>query len=189
MKGRRVNFTVLLWFLLISQPQILHGVEPVSADNAPVATEESSGLPLKTLSKPQAEYVHHIVLVELKPEVTDEQKKEIVDEALHQLSDIPVVEEVHVGEKLLESREVHIKNYDIAIYIRLLDPESISVYRAHENHRRFVNNNRDKFAWIQVVDFLGKSKIDFSSKISPVVVGDEASVDEPEPTATLIDSQ
>ena len=94
------------------------------------------------------------MLVEFKQDVTSEQQGEVSDQARAMLSEIPVVEEIYIGPKARQNRAVHIKNYDVAIYIRLQHEDDIDAYRSHPLHRRFLQQNKHKFAWIQVVDFV-----------------------------------
>ena len=62
--------------------------------------------------------VHHVVLVKLKDGVTPQQVEEMITVGKALLSKIPGVLEVSFGKRAREDRPVHIKDYDLAIYVR-----------------------------------------------------------------------
>ncbi|MGK7937885.1 MAG: Dabb family protein, partial [Xenococcaceae cyanobacterium] len=72
--------------------------------NQPIIAQESE----KTL--------HHIVLFNLKDSISTTDKAQIMMAGETLLSEIPGVVDVQLGDKAREDREVHIKNYDLALH-------------------------------------------------------------------------
>lgn len=99
--------------------------------------------------------VHHVVLFDLKDDVTPEQIEEMmtVGEAL--LSDIPGVLEVSINKKAREDRDVHIKDYDVALYVKWENNETGNVYAPHVLHQTFLKLYKPLFAGVKVLDFYG----------------------------------
>ena len=62
--------------------------------------------------------VYHVVLVDLKDEVTPEQVEEFITVGKALLSQIPGVLEVSIGKKALEDRPIHIKDYDLGLIVK-----------------------------------------------------------------------
>ncbi|WP_428634594.1 Dabb family protein [Sedimenticola sp.] len=99
--------------------------------------------------------VHHIVLISLKDGVTDKQIAEMktVCEAL--LNDIPGVIEVSLGKKARDNREVHIKDYDVALHVTWQANAVGDTYATHILHLSFLKLYKPLFAGIKVIDFYG----------------------------------
>lgn len=100
--------------------------------------------------------VHHVVLFDLKGDVTPEQIEEfiIVGEAL--LSKIPGVQEVSINKKDRDDRAIHIKDYDVAAYIRWETLETGNVYGPHPLHQTLLKLYKSQWASVKVIDFYGK---------------------------------
>jgi hypothetical protein len=99
--------------------------------------------------------VHHVVLLNLKDGVTPKQIEEmfIVGKAL--LSKIPGVLEVSFGKKAREDRPVHIKDYDLAIYVKWENIETGNVYLPHILHQTFPKLYGPLFTRMRIIDFYG----------------------------------
>ena len=100
--------------------------------------------------------VHHVVLFDLKDDVTPEQIKEfiIVGEAL--ISQIPGVQEVSLNKKAREDRNIHIKDYDVALYVRWENNEAGDVYGPHPLHQTVLKLYKPQRAGVKIIDFYGK---------------------------------
>ncbi|UCE56565.1 MAG: Dabb family protein [Desulfobacterales bacterium] len=99
--------------------------------------------------------VHHVVLFDLKDDVTPEQIEEfiIVGEAL--LSKIPGVQEVSINKKAREDRGIHIKDYDVALYVRWENNEAGNVYGPHTLHQTLLKLYKQQWAGVKIIDFYG----------------------------------
>jgi stress responsive alpha/beta barrel protein len=71
------------------------------------------------------------------------------------LKDIPGVDEVRVGAKAVDDRDVHVKDYDVALLVRLHRLGDLPGYQAHPRHRELVDAWRPKARW-RVIDFYGE---------------------------------
>ena len=99
--------------------------------------------------------VHHVVLFKLKDGVTPQQIEEmtIVGKAL--LSKIPGVLEVSLGKKAREDRDIHVKDYDVALYVKWETNEAGNVYGPHLLHQTLLKLYKDLWAGLKVIDFYG----------------------------------
>jgi hypothetical protein len=99
--------------------------------------------------------VHHVVLFDLKDGVTPEQVEEFIAVGEALLSQIPGVLEVSINKKAREDRAVHIKDYDVALYVKWENNETGNVYAPHMLHQTFVKLYKPLFAGLKVIDFYG----------------------------------
>ena len=81
--------------------------------------------------------VHHMVLFKLKPNVSPKQINEMktVGEAL--LSRIPGVLDVSINAKARQDRKVHIKDYDLGMYVKWQNNKAGDTYGPHILHQSF----------------------------------------------------
>jgi hypothetical protein len=100
--------------------------------------------------------VHHIVLFELPDSTTPEAIASIIDDGVALLSQIPGVINVELGLKAREDRDVHIKNYQLGLYVHLQSNGDLDVYSPHPNHQEFLARHKAKWTKVQVLDFFGK---------------------------------
>ena len=107
--------------------------------------------PLLGWAEPQP--VYHVVLLTLKPNVTQQQSEQVMSDTLNMLKNIPGVLEVAVGNKARDDRPQHIKNYHLAILVTLQSEAALDVYGLHPEHRQFIAKHKDKFESFQVADF------------------------------------
>jgi len=99
--------------------------------------------------------VHHIVLFDLKDNVTEKQIEEMITVGVALLADIPGVLEVSINKKARQDRKVHIKDYDVALYVRWKDNKTGDVYGPHVLHQSFLKLYKPLVAGIKVIDFYG----------------------------------
>ncbi|AFY40473.1 Stress responsive alpha-beta barrel domain-containing protein [[Leptolyngbya] sp. PCC 7376] len=100
--------------------------------------------------------LHHIVLFELSMTTTTVDTQAIIDDGIELLGQIPGVLSVDLGLKAREDREVHIKSYQLGLYVKLQSDADLDVYSPHPNHQEFLARHKTKWTKVQVVDFAGK---------------------------------
>ena len=100
--------------------------------------------------------VHHVVLFDLKDDVTPEQIDESIALGEVLISQIPGVEYVSIGKKAKDDRAIHVKDYDIAAYVRWENLETGKVYGPHLLHQTFLKLYKSQWAGVRVIDFYGK---------------------------------
>ncbi len=96
--------------------------------------------------------VVHVVLFDLAPEATPADVQELADDARRLLPGIPGVEAVWAGPKALDDRPAHVKDYDVALCVRVKSLADLPVYSAHPQHRVLVDKWKTRATW-RVVDF------------------------------------
>jgi len=99
--------------------------------------------------------VHHVVLCNLKDGVTPNQVEEMITVGKALLSKIPGVLEVSFGKKAREDRPVHIKDYDLAIYVKWENNETGNVYLPHILHQTLLKLYGPLFTRMRIIDFYG----------------------------------
>ena len=102
--------------------------------------------------------LHHVVLFDLKESTSAEDKAKIVTSGEKLLSKIPGVVDVELGDKAREDRDVHIKNYDLALYVQFESNADLDVYSPHENHQEFIKIVSPMLEedGVTVIDFYGE---------------------------------
>ena len=99
--------------------------------------------------------VHHVVLLNLKDGVTPQQVEEMITVSKTLLSKIPGVLEVSFGKKAREDRHVHIKDYDLGIYVKWENNETGNVFGPHILHQTVLKLYGPLFAGMRIIDFYG----------------------------------
>jgi hypothetical protein len=99
--------------------------------------------------------VFHIGLIDLKEGVTPEQIEEciIVTQAL--ISKIPGVLEVSINKKAIDDRDIHIKDYDVGLFVKWENLETGKVYGPHILHKTWYKLHKPLIESIKVIDFYG----------------------------------
>lgn len=132
---------------------------PISAAGGSFLThlQEQQWLSPSLLAKKTRNPLHHVVLFDFKDSVSAEDKAKVINEGKSLLSEIPGVVDVQLGNKARQEREVHIKNYDLALYVELESNAALDIYAPHENHQKFVQIVRPLLEkdGVQVIDFYG----------------------------------
>lgn len=100
--------------------------------------------------------VVHVVLIQFKPEVTAQQRGQVINASLDRLKMIPGVVSVTAGPKVRDDRPVHIRDYDVGILVVLDSVTALDRYGPHPLHQAFVQEFQPLFARLQVVDFAGE---------------------------------
>jgi hypothetical protein len=99
--------------------------------------------------------VHHVVLFDLKDDVTPAQIEEFIAVGEALISQIPGVQEVSINKKAKDDRAIHIKDYDMAAYIRWENLQTGKVYGPHPLHQTFLKLYKSQWAGVKVIDFYG----------------------------------
>ncbi|RLU01010.1 MAG: Dabb family protein [Ketobacter sp.] len=101
--------------------------------------------------------LHHLVLVSFTENSTAQQRQQVIDDSLSLLREIPGVETVAAGRKAASDRPVHIKDYDVAIYVRLSNEKALANYSSHPKHLQLLQRNKPAIGAIKVIDFLSNN--------------------------------
>lgn len=99
--------------------------------------------------------VYHVVLLNLKNDVTPEQVEEMITVGKALLSQIPGVLEVSLGKKALDNRDVHIKDYDMALCVKWETIETGQAYGPHILHKSFLKLYGPLVSGMKIMDFYG----------------------------------
>jgi hypothetical protein len=100
--------------------------------------------------------VHHVVLFDLKDDVTPEQVEEFITVGEALISQIPGVQDVSLNKKAREDRNVHVKDYDVALYVRWENNEAGNIYGPHPLHQTVLKLYKSQWAGVKIIDFYGK---------------------------------
>ena len=128
---------------------------PISAVGGSFLARSNQGQSL--LAQESKKPLHHVVLFDLKETTSTEDKAKIVTSGETLLSEIPGVIEVELGDKAREDRDVHIKNYDLALYVQFESSAALDVYSPHEKHLEFIQIVSPMLEedGVKVIDFYG----------------------------------
>ena len=99
--------------------------------------------------------VHHVVLFDMKEDVTHEQVEEMITVCKALLSQIPGVMEVSFGKKAQEDRDIHVKDYDVGLYVKWENIETSKVYGPHILHQTCLKLYSPIWNSLKVIDFYG----------------------------------
>ena len=78
--------------------------------------------------------IEHIVLVQFKPEVTEDQKSAIRQQLLTLRDDIPGIVELNTGTNFSERAQ----GFDTALRVRFTDRAALEAYTPHPKHQEVV---------------------------------------------------
>ena len=106
-------------------------------------------------AQPAAAPVVHLVLFDLAADATPAEVQALADDSRRLLSGIPGVEAVFAGQKALDDRETHVKDYDVALCVRLKSLADLKAYAAHPRHQELVAKWKPRATW-RVVDFFDR---------------------------------
>jgi hypothetical protein len=95
--------------------------------------------------------IDHVVLFKLNPGEPAAAADEMVADMLCELPPIPGAIAVSAGKKLRDDREIHVKDYDVMLTVRLTGLEALATYASHPNHVRLVEKWRPRATW-RVID-------------------------------------
>lgn len=104
---------------------------------------------------PVVEPLVHVVLFDLTPDATPADVQALADDSRRLLPGIPGVEAVWAGPKAVDDREAHLKDYDVALCVRLKSLADLKTYAAHPQHQELVAKWKGRATW-RVVDFFDR---------------------------------
>jgi len=99
--------------------------------------------------------VYHVVLFDLKEDMTPEQVEEMITVCKALLSQIPGVLEVSIGKKALADRPIHIKDYDVGLIVKWEKLETGKIYMPHILHQSLLKLYKPLWAGVKIIDFYG----------------------------------
>jgi hypothetical protein len=76
----------------------------------------------------------HLVLYQVKPELSEESQNQLIAQALEKLAVLPGVKNLRAG-KSIKGPE---KGYVVALVMDFEDEAALEVYRVHPDHQKFV---------------------------------------------------
>jgi hypothetical protein len=94
----------------------------------------------------------HVVLFDLAEGATADDARALADDSRRLLRGIPGVESVWVGPKAVDDRDVHVRDYDVALAVRLRSLADLKAYGPHPQHRELVEKWKGRATW-RVIDF------------------------------------
>lgn len=121
-----------------------------AAGAALAAGAQSPGAPVPP-AEPAAPIVH-VVLFDLTGADPAADARALADDSRRLLGDIPGVESVWVGPKALDDRDVHVKDYEVALCVRLRSRADLEAYGPHPGHRELIETWKGRATW-RVIDF------------------------------------
>jgi hypothetical protein len=104
---------------------------------------------------PASAPVVHVVLFDLAADATPAEVQALADDSRRLLPGIPGVEAVWTGPKAVDDRDAHVKDYDVALCVRLKSLADLKAYAAHPQHRALVDKWKARATW-RIVDFFDR---------------------------------
>ncbi|NJN63154.1 MAG: Dabb family protein [Coleofasciculaceae cyanobacterium RL_1_1] len=134
-------------------------IEPFPLEPIPIKPIETIPLtlfPLEDQNRGNSP-IYHIVLVDLIDTVTEAEIEALIADGKDSIVSIPGVCSVDIGLKLRDDRDVHIGDYDLAVYVQLGYAAALDAYGSHPNHQAFLERQRHLWSSIRVIDFSGSA--------------------------------
>jgi len=103
--------------------------------------------------KAKARKVVHVVLFKVKQDLPDGAAQRLIDDAHRLLKKIPVVRELHVGYRAPGDRPVHIRDYEVGLYILFDRLEDVQTYLDHPLHVQYARRAGEVVESVRVADF------------------------------------
>ena len=122
---------------------------------AALAAAMGAGALLARAQAPASAPVVHVVLFDLAADATPADVQALADDSRRLLPGIPGVEAVWTGPKALDDRDAHVKDYDVALCVRLKSLADLKAYAAHPQHQELVAKWKTRATW-RVVDFFDR---------------------------------
>lgn len=96
----------------------------------------------------------HVVYFWMKPDATDAARAQLVQDARVYLGKIPTVRHLWTGRPAMTPRDVVDNSYDVGLCVVLDDAPGHDVYQVHDLHTQFIARNKERWARVQVYDFV-----------------------------------
>lgn len=124
---------------------------PAFAQRPGPAPEECGARRTNRVAETTKRALDHVVLFKLNPGEPTAAADEMVADMLCELAAIPGAIAVSAGKKLRDDREIHVKDYDVMLTVRLTGLDALATYASHPNHVRLVEKWRPRATW-RVID-------------------------------------
>ena len=115
----------------------------------------AAGAALAVRAQPASTPIVHVVLFDLAAPDAAADARALAEDSRRLLAGIPGVESVWVGPKALDDRDAHVKDYDVALCVRLKSLADLPAYAAHPQHQELVAKWKGRATW-RVVDFFDR---------------------------------
>lgn len=144
----------LALLLLLASGGSLRAEQPVATQpaSAPVASPAAGPSALPDLPAP----VWHIVLFQLRSDAPAEAAADLIADSKRSLAQIPGVLAVSAGRKAADARDVHVKDYDVAVSVRLAGRAALAGYATDPHHLELIARQRAHIAGWRVIDFFAE---------------------------------
>ena len=97
----------------------------------------------------------HVVLFDLAPDAGAAEAEALAADCRRLLATIPGVTSVAAGAKAFDEREVHVKDYDVGLAVRLDSAAALAGYARHPRHLELVEKWRGRASY-RVIDFFAE---------------------------------
>ncbi len=95
----------------------------------------------------------HTVFFWMKPGSTEAAKQQLIADARLYLGNVPTVRQLWAGPPAMTPREVVDNSYDVGLTVVMDDVAGHDVYQAHEQHKVFIERNKEHWQRVQIYDF------------------------------------
>jgi Stress responsive A/B Barrel Domain len=119
------------------------------------ATVGAGALLARAQPQPADAPLVHVVLFDLAADANPADLQALADDSRRLLPGIPGVEAVWTGPKAVDDRDAHVKDYDVALCVRLRSLGDLKAYAAHPQHQELVAKWRGRATW-RVLDFFDR---------------------------------
>ncbi len=100
--------------------------------------------------------VLHVVLFAWNPGMSPADESQFLEDSRRLLAGIPGVQEVRGGRKAADQRDVHVKDYDVAVSVRLRSLADLPPYAADARHVELLAKWKGRILRSRVVDFFAE---------------------------------
>ncbi len=97
--------------------------------------------------------VVHVVFFKLKSDAPKDAADTLINEAHRLLSKVPVVRDVKAGRRAPGDRPIHIRDYDVGLYVYFDRLEDIQTYLDHPLHVQYAEKAGKLVETVRVADF------------------------------------
>lgn len=94
----------------------------------------------------------HVVLFSLNDQ-NESAATALIADARSLLAKLPTVVDLKVGTRMPSSRDNHVKDYDVGLYIQFRRPADLQAYLVDPKHLELVSRYKERLASVRVIDF------------------------------------
>jgi hypothetical protein len=137
---------------ILLDPILLDPIEALPLE--PIEFRPLEPIPLGFIDTSITPY-YHIVLIDLLDTTTEAEIAELITDTQTSIASIPGVLAVDIGPKIRDDRDVHIRDYDLAVYVKFDSATALDAYGPHPTHQAFLERHRHLWSGIRIIDFVG----------------------------------